>query len=43
MAKVALYALGFVILLGVLMIGAGFVLWDGARDRRGQPTPALAD
>jgi hypothetical protein len=28
MAKAGLYALGFVMLFGVLIIGAGFVLWD---------------
>jgi hypothetical protein len=28
MAKVGLYALGLVILLAVLILGAGFVLWD---------------
>ena len=28
MAKTGLYALGIVILLGVLIIGAGFVIWD---------------
>jgi hypothetical protein len=43
MAKVGLYALGLVILLGVLTMGAGFVLWDSARDRHVEPTPVLAD
>jgi hypothetical protein len=28
MKKAGLYALGLVILLGVLIIGAGFALWD---------------
>jgi len=28
MAKAGLYALGFVLLCGVLLIGAGFVSWD---------------
>jgi hypothetical protein len=37
MAKAGLYALGLLILLGVLIIGGGFVLWDIAHDRRTPP------
>jgi hypothetical protein len=36
MAKAGLYALGFVLLCGVLLIGAGFVSWDLVHD---QPKP----
>jgi hypothetical protein len=39
MAKSGLYALGFVILLGVLIIGAGFVIWDLVHDQP-EPLPA---
>jgi hypothetical protein len=39
MAKAGPYALGFVILLGVLIIGAGFVIWDLVHDRS-EPLPA---
>jgi hypothetical protein len=34
MEKAGLYALNLVILLGVLVLGAGFVLWDAVNDRR---------
>jgi hypothetical protein len=36
MATAGFYALGFVLLCGVLLIGAGFVLWDLVHD---QPNP----
>jgi hypothetical protein len=40
MAKAGLYALGFVILFGVLTMGAGFVvLWDLVHDQP-EPLPA---
>jgi hypothetical protein len=39
MAKAGLYALGCVLLFGVLLIGAGFVLWDTVH---GQPKPLPA-
>jgi hypothetical protein len=28
MEKASLYALGFVLLFGVLLVGAGFITWD---------------
>jgi hypothetical protein len=40
MAKARLYALGFVLLFGVLIIGAGFVLWRTVHDQP-EPLPAL--
>jgi hypothetical protein len=40
MAKAGLYALCLVILFGVLIMGAGFVLWDLVRDQP-EPLPAL--
>jgi hypothetical protein len=40
MAKAGLYTLGFVILIGVLLIGAGFVIWDAVHDQP-EPLPAL--
>jgi hypothetical protein len=40
MAKAGLYALGFVLLFGVLIIGAGFVLWGTVHDQP-EPLPAL--
>jgi hypothetical protein len=42
LAKAAFYALNLVILIGVLILGAGFVLWDIVHDRSA-PLPALAD
>jgi hypothetical protein len=39
MAKAGLYALCFPIVIGVLIIGAGFVLWDLVHDRP-EPLPA---
>ena len=38
-AKAGLYALCFVILFGVLLIGAGFVIWDTVHDQP-EPLPA---
>jgi hypothetical protein len=40
MAKAGLYALCFVILVGVLLMGAGFVIWDAMHDQP-EPLPAL--
>ena len=40
MAKTGLYALCLVILFGVLIIGAGFALWDAVHDQP-EPLPAL--
>jgi hypothetical protein len=40
MAKAGLYTLCFVILFGVLLIGAGFVIWDAVHDQP-EPLPAL--
>jgi hypothetical protein len=44
MRKAGLYALGFTILIGVLILGAGFVLWDAVvqAQAQAQPAPALA-
>jgi hypothetical protein len=39
MATAGFYALGFVLLCGVLLIGAGFVSWDLVHD---QPKPLPA-
>jgi hypothetical protein len=39
MAKAGLYALCFLILIGVLIVGAGFVLWDLVHDQP-EPLPA---
>jgi hypothetical protein len=39
MAKAGLYALGFVLLFGTLLIGAGFVLWDAVHDQPKLPAP----
>jgi hypothetical protein len=39
MATAGLHALGFVLLCGVLLIGAGFVLWDLVHDEP-KPLPA---
>jgi hypothetical protein len=39
MAKAGLYALCLLILIGVLIAGAGFVIWDAVH---GQPEPLPA-
>jgi hypothetical protein len=40
MANAGLNALCLVILFGVLLIGAGFAMWDLVHDQR-EPLPAL--
>jgi hypothetical protein len=40
--KAALYALCFTILFGVLILGAGFVLWDAIVQAQARSAPALA-
>jgi hypothetical protein len=42
MDKAGLYAEGLLMLLGVLILGVGFVPWERVRDRS-VPLPALAD
>jgi hypothetical protein len=40
MAEAGLYTLCFVILFGVLLIGAGFVIWDVVVHDQPEPLPA---
>jgi hypothetical protein len=41
MGEAGLYALGFLMLFGVLILGGGFVTWDAMHDRAVPLKPAL--